>query len=531
MFYFNNPEDRNHIWHRGPWHFDRSLIVLEKPEGTGNISQLSFNKVEFWVQIHDIPIMCMNRRTAKWLAEQIGKLDTLENIVVVGLKYERLPKFCYACGRVGHGINECTDVEAKKEAIEGPMTKFGSWLRVSSIEKVKFKSPSQSSGGLSVKERSLDDLRELENKRTPTMEMSSLAIQKGGSESSATATPKKAVEKPLDTLFSEERAGNDKLDKMCVDGPLSGPTDLCEIEAHVFKESSSGVPNESLSLLTAGPSPLMTKEHPNSPSKQFGVQVLEQEANLKVHTNSKAKGKKWKRAAKDAQRKTKTGLMASPLQRKLMMEDCKGVVKESGGACGASLPRAMIGLCWNVRGLGNPCTFTALKRLLKKHSLNLVFLSETKMGSNRAGQIKEALGYEGGFGVDSNGSSGGLLLIWKEYCRVSVMSFCAGFNSSDHRPLLMVCESNMNEIGKIEKRFQFETFWLKKDDIGSVVTEIWEKRGTSNSIGDLRAKLDRCAVKLTGWSRTRFGNIRKQIEEKNREIENLYKKCKENGVM
>ncbi|TXG58077.1 hypothetical protein EZV62_015906 [Acer yangbiense] len=68
MFYFANPEDRNRIWRRGPWHFDRHLIALEKPEGTGNISQLSFSKAEFWVQIHDIPIMCMNRCMAKWLA-------------------------------------------------------------------------------------------------------------------------------------------------------------------------------------------------------------------------------------------------------------------------------------------------------------------------------------------------------------------------------------------------------------------------------------------------------------------------------
>ncbi|TXG57878.1 hypothetical protein EZV62_015707 [Acer yangbiense] len=74
MLYFNSTVERDRIWHRGPWHFDRNLIVLEKPEGTGDISQLSFNKTELWVQIHDIPIMCMNRRMAKWLAEQIGEV-------------------------------------------------------------------------------------------------------------------------------------------------------------------------------------------------------------------------------------------------------------------------------------------------------------------------------------------------------------------------------------------------------------------------------------------------------------------------
>ncbi|TXG69371.1 hypothetical protein EZV62_004306 [Acer yangbiense] len=161
----------------------------------GDISNLSFSKTAFWVQIHDIPIMCMNRRTVKWLAEQIGKvieiptesrdcwgkylrvkvlidisrplkrwlrlkLDKSDNIVVVGLKYERLPEFCYTCGRVGHSISVCPDEEAKIEAVEGPSTKFGSWMRASLSEKSKVKYQSQGSGGSSVKERSIEDSRD-----------------------------------------------------------------------------------------------------------------------------------------------------------------------------------------------------------------------------------------------------------------------------------------------------------------------------------------------------------------------------------
>ncbi|TXG57822.1 hypothetical protein EZV62_015651 [Acer yangbiense] len=72
---------------------------------------------------------------------------------------------------------------------------------------------------------------------------------------------------------------------------------------------------------------------------------------------------------------------------------------------------------------------------------------------------------------------------------------------------------------------------LKENDLGSVVTEMWEENGPSNSIGDLKAKLERCAVTLSGWSRNRFGNIRKQINEKNKEIENLYKRCREDVVI
>ncbi|TXG50966.1 hypothetical protein EZV62_023490 [Acer yangbiense] len=49
-------------------------ILYEKPKGMGNISHMRFNKVELWIQIHDVPIICMNRRTSKWMAEQIGRV-------------------------------------------------------------------------------------------------------------------------------------------------------------------------------------------------------------------------------------------------------------------------------------------------------------------------------------------------------------------------------------------------------------------------------------------------------------------------
>ncbi|KAK3199877.1 hypothetical protein Dsin_023292 [Dipteronia sinensis] len=136
---------------------------MEIPVGTGDISRLRFNKVELWVQIHDVPIMCTNKRTAKWLAEQVEgvldiladskecwgkfmkvkvqiditkplkrwlrlKLDKSNKVVVVGPKYERLPELCYACGRIGHCLKECSDEKAKIEALDGTSTKFGSWM-------------------------------------------------------------------------------------------------------------------------------------------------------------------------------------------------------------------------------------------------------------------------------------------------------------------------------------------------------------------------------------------------------------------
>jgi hypothetical protein len=197
MFYFINIEDRNRVWSRGPWHFGNNLIVLEKPSGTGNIAQLGFNKADFWVQIHDIPICCMNRRTAKWLAEQLGevveipaesrecwgkfmrvkvriditkalkrwlrlKLSKSEEVTNVNLKYERLPEFCFACGKIGHSVKECQDEEARLVALEGSQSKFGSWLRAVVPDRSKPRFGSQGNGSSTERSRSIEASRESE---------------------------------------------------------------------------------------------------------------------------------------------------------------------------------------------------------------------------------------------------------------------------------------------------------------------------------------------------------------------------------
>ncbi|TXG61726.1 hypothetical protein EZV62_013089 [Acer yangbiense] len=124
--------------------------------------------------------MCMNRRSAKWLAEQIGvavellsdsrecwgkylrvkvqidiskplkrwlrlKLGKTEDIVVVGLKYERLPDFCFVCGRIGHVVKECTDELARLGALDGTATRFGQWLRAPGTDRLQTKGSGQGS--------------------------------------------------------------------------------------------------------------------------------------------------------------------------------------------------------------------------------------------------------------------------------------------------------------------------------------------------------------------------------------------------
>ncbi|KAL5834909.1 hypothetical protein ACOSQ4_014406 [Xanthoceras sorbifolium] len=62
VFYFKDVEDKISMQSRGPWHFDKSLIILVEPKGA-----------EFWIQIYNVPLLCMNKKVAKILAGSIGE--------------------------------------------------------------------------------------------------------------------------------------------------------------------------------------------------------------------------------------------------------------------------------------------------------------------------------------------------------------------------------------------------------------------------------------------------------------------------
>ena len=51
----------------------------------------------------------------------------------VGLKYERLPNFCYWCGQVNHGERECEMWLHNKGRLRKEDQQYGKWLRADSI--------------------------------------------------------------------------------------------------------------------------------------------------------------------------------------------------------------------------------------------------------------------------------------------------------------------------------------------------------------------------------------------------------------
>ncbi|KAK1567082.1 hypothetical protein Q3G72_007829 [Acer saccharum] len=73
-FHFRNNEDKQKIISGGPWSFNDALIVLMEPEGKGDINCIKFDRVEFWIQIHNALLMCMSEEIGRFLGGIIGEV-------------------------------------------------------------------------------------------------------------------------------------------------------------------------------------------------------------------------------------------------------------------------------------------------------------------------------------------------------------------------------------------------------------------------------------------------------------------------
>lgn len=144
--------------------YDKHLVSMRCMENNVPIKDLAFNRMLFWVQLHDLPLGDMKSRSACEIGKIIGKVQTrlnewcsqdgscymrirvhvdtskslckghkicLEDGTVswVRFKYERLPNLCYWCGLMTHSdkdydlwVQSCVNLTKRNQ-------QFSSWLR------------------------------------------------------------------------------------------------------------------------------------------------------------------------------------------------------------------------------------------------------------------------------------------------------------------------------------------------------------------------------------------------------------------
>ena len=71
-------------------------------------------------------------------------------------------------------------------------------------------------------------------------------------------------------------------------------------------------------------------------------------------------------------------------------------------------------LSWSCRGLGNPRTIRQLQDLVSRFKLEIVFLMEVKIKTEKMERIKVRLKFEGIFFVKGKKRGGGIAFLWKD---------------------------------------------------------------------------------------------------------------------
>lgn len=162
IFEFFDLADKEKMLRGRPWSFDRILLVLNDFTGNTPPSQIAFTHSSFWVQVHNMPLICMTRGVGQKIGATLGEIQDVDvagdgvgwgrslrlrvsldvtkpldrgralflegKSFWVSFKYEKLPTFCFHCVGIIHGQQGCLRPRATRSESQ-EIGQWGAWLR------------------------------------------------------------------------------------------------------------------------------------------------------------------------------------------------------------------------------------------------------------------------------------------------------------------------------------------------------------------------------------------------------------------
>ena len=86
----------------------------------------------------------------------------------------------------------------------------------------------------------------------------------------------------------------------------------------------------------------------------------------------------------------------------------------------------------------------------------------------------------------------------------------------DHKPLWI--NTTEAPIASGNKPFKFEEMWLSEEECSKTIDSAWQIPIEGNDMFQVVSKLNHCKNRLKSWSRSSFGSIHKNLQEKRTEL-------------
>jgi hypothetical protein len=163
MFEFSQEGDKQHVLAGRPWSFDRFILALSEFDGSIPSSQWDFTTSPFWIQVHDMPLICMTKAIGSKIGEFLGILEEVDiegegvewssvlriRVIIdlqkplergraltiagkahwVSFQYENLSVFCFNYGRIVYENSGCST-----QMNYGEKKQWGVWLRARKLK-------------------------------------------------------------------------------------------------------------------------------------------------------------------------------------------------------------------------------------------------------------------------------------------------------------------------------------------------------------------------------------------------------------
>ncbi|KAL2941280.1 hypothetical protein RDABS01_029630 [Bienertia sinuspersici] len=161
IFQFFSPMDKAKILEEGPWSFNGPPPLLKEVDHEIQPSEIVFDMIRFWVKVEDMQLNKRTRAMAISLAASMGEFVDFDDSDPIGwskymrfrvdikrdkplkhftriatqggsklvkFTHERLMDICHACGRLGHGYQQCEKYDDRMSTSE---LAYGPWLKAS----------------------------------------------------------------------------------------------------------------------------------------------------------------------------------------------------------------------------------------------------------------------------------------------------------------------------------------------------------------------------------------------------------------